>query len=166
MSFLRIGYLTSFLPIETIRQMKMVDIGSGNNIFYNVSKTVFKEAYAYDVAGESISKESLYSLSWDLVTLFDVLEHFEDIDDLFKINWKYAFISFPETPKVNSWEELKTWRHFKPNEHIWCLNKEGVTQWFNDNNCLVLGVSHFEDLIRVRWNPDLPNITSMVIERS
>jgi hypothetical protein len=100
-----------------------------------------------------------------MVVLSDVLEHFNDIDDLFTMKWRYAFISYPETPKVETWEQLKGWRHFKPDEHIWCLNKEGMRRWMYDHGSTVIATSHFEDSIRKRWDDQIPNITSFLIER-
>ncbi len=68
-----------------------------------------------------------------MIVLSDVLEHFADIEGLFEMSWDYAFISYPETPKVNTQEELEEWKHFKPNEHIWCLNLDGMVKWINGN---------------------------------
>ena len=164
MSYLRLGWISNFLSIPQMKSMNVVDIGCGNRCFLNCVTNSFKNVYGYDVAGESISKHDLYTLEWDLIVLSDVLEHFEDINDLFKMKWKYAFISYPETPVTDSIEELSKWKHFKPDEHLWCLNEEGMKAWLGNNNCNVLGISNFEDIIRSRWDETLPNITSFFIE--
>ena len=166
MSYLRLGWLTSFFTFEQMRQMSIVDVGCGNSCFAQCAENVFGKVAKYDVVGESITKEQLYDTDWDIVVLSDVLEHFEDINDLFKMRWKYCFISFPETPVVNNWEQLVTWRHFKPNEHLWCLNRNGMSEWFIEAGCDVVAISHFEDFIRRRWDPRYPNITTMLVERA
>ena len=166
MSYLRLGMISNYITVDDMSSMSMVDIGCGNGSFVNCCRNKFKNVYGYDVTGDTISENELYSLYWDLIVLSDVLEHFEDINKLFDIKWKYAMISYPETPKVERWEELKSWRHFKPDEHIWCLNKEGIIQWLIDNDCSVLGESNFEDLLRTRWEKTKPNITSLFIKRN
>jgi hypothetical protein len=165
MSFLRLGWLSSVLTVDEMRQMSIVDVGCGNGVFSRSAESMFKSVSKYDVVGESITAEKLYDTAWDIVVLSDVLEHFDNINDLFAIRWRYCFLSFPETPSVNDWHSLKTWRHFKPDEHLWCLNKSGVELWMMDNHCKVITSSNFEDLIRRRWDPLYPNITTMLIRR-
>jgi hypothetical protein len=165
MSFLRLGWLASVFNYDGMKKMNMVDIGCGNGSFAKCAEKLFKTVSKYDVAGDSITKDQLYDTEWDLIVLSDVLEHFDDINDLFKLKFKYAFISYPETPKVDMWEELKTWRHFKPNEHIWCLNNAGMHMWLWDNKCSVVSSSNFEDYIRTRWDESKPNITSLLIKK-
>lgn len=151
MSYLRLGYLLSCLndnEIKNIKNWKMCDVGSGNGIFKKVCKGFFKYASEYDLSGDTISKQELEETEWDIIFLTDVLEHFYDINDLFKIKFNYLFLSFPETPKVDSLDELKNWKHFKPNEHIWCLNFLGIEKWLNKNGYSVLQSGNPEDLIR------------------
>ncbi len=165
MSYLRIGWLASFLPYSVLKKMTVVDIGSGNGTFVRVGQSVFGSCCGFDVQGESITREELYGTHWDMVVLSDVLEHFEDIEDLFKMKWEFAFISFPETPLVQDQDQLRGWRHFKPNEHLWCLNVAGMVQWFESHECKVLGRSNVEDLIRTRWDEGKPNISSLLVGR-
>jgi len=165
MSYLRIGWLASHFRYEMLRKMKVVDIGSGNGTFVNVGESVFGSCVGFDLSGESISKDELDSTEWDLVVLSDVLEHFEDIEDLFKLKWSYAFVSFPETPKVADAEDLIGWRHFKPNEHLWCLNFTGMQKWFSDHGCRFINGSNVEDIIRRRWDDKCPNISTILVSR-
>lgn len=166
MSYLRLGWLSAYIGFEQLRDMTMVDVGCGNSCFATCAEKFVKIVAKYDVVGDSISKDKLHSTEWDIVVLSDVLEHFVNIDDLFELKWRYCFISFPETPSVSNLSELAGWRHFKPNEHIWCLNAEGMAKWFNNNKCAVVAMSNFEDEIRTRWAPDKPNITTMLVRRN
>jgi len=166
MSFLRLGWVTSFFDFEEIRSMEVVDVGCGNGTFVKSCSNIFGNVYGYDVAGESISEERLYGKAWDLAILSDVLEHFDDIEDLFKINWKYCMLSFPEVPPVEKFSELMSWRHFKPNEHIYYLYTEGVRRWVGKRpEVSVLGQSNFEDLLRTRWDKRKVNITTLLLKR-
>ena len=97
MAWLRLGSLFTVLNknINELSTWKICDVGSGNGCFIKEAKKVFNYACNYDLSGESITQEELYSTKWDIIFLTDVLEHFEDINDLFKISFKYLFISFP-----------------------------------------------------------------------
>lgn len=165
MSYLRIGYFLNFInnkELKNLKNWKMCDVGSGNGIFAKICKKFFGYSAEYDLSGNTISKDELEGTKWDLIVLTDVLEHYYDIEDLFRINFKYLFLSFPETPNVSNLEELSLWKHFKPNEHIYCLNKDGMIKWFEEHNCEVLGCGNPEDLIR-KSERDI-NITTMIIK--
>lgn len=157
MVYLRLGWLAAHLGCFEMKNMTAVDIGAGNGNFVRYGKNKFKNLYSYDITGNTISQETLENTIWDLVVLTDTLEHFDDINKLFNLNWKYAFISFPETPKVLVWEELMDWKHFKPDEHIWCLNMNGMIQWLSDNGCEIMAKGNPEDLIRTNKDKDKEN---------
>ncbi len=164
MSFLRIGWLSGFFGCG-LKNMTVVDVGSGNGSFVKAGQPIFKKICGYDVAGESITESELLNTPWDLAVFSDVIEHMPDIAYIFTIPWRFAFISFPETPKVQDQSQLHGWRHYKPDEHVWCLNADGMEKFVEDNGCVVIERANFEDLIRVRWNQDHPNISSMLIAR-
>lgn len=167
MCWLRLGFLASYLSPSTFKQLKVCDVGSGNGIFVNKFKHLFKYLCGYDLSGESISKEELYNNLWDVIFLTDVLEHFENIEDLFKMKWKYLFLSFPETPaNCKTQQQLEQWKHYKPNEHIWCLNIFGIKKWFEDHNCKVVRSNDLEDLIRTPQNNVEVNITTMIVKNN
>jgi len=168
MSYLRLGWLSASISYDKLSAMKAVDIGSGNGVFVDCASAILGEIHGYDLCGKSISREDLMSTSWDLVILSDVLEHYDDIAELFDMKWEYAMISFPETPSVVNFGELKSWRHFKPNEHIYHLDLQGMKEWLTNTEpgIQVVRCGHFEDHIRKRWDENLPNITTMLIHRT
>lgn len=166
MSYLRLGWISSFFRSEEISKMNVVDIGCGNGVFVRCSSGKFGRIVGYDVVGDSISKDELYNTVWDMIILSDVLEHFDDIEDLFKIKWKFCMLSFPETPDVGTFEELRKWRHFKPNEHLYYLTAPKVRKWLESHiGVKVIGISNFEDLIRKRWDSSKTNISSIMTKR-
>lgn len=165
MSWLRLGWLSSHISYEGLKDMSVVDIGSGNGTFVREASTVFKEVEAYDLTGDSIGEEELYGRHWDLVVLSDVLEHYDDIDKFWDLDFEFAMVSFPETPDPTKFD-LNIWRHFKPDEHIYCLNSDRFLVWVLKHNCEVIAESNFEDILRKRWDPDLPNISTFLIRRN
>lgn len=165
MSWLRIGWLISNLRYSVVKKMNVVDIGSGNGCFISESKDVFKRIVPYDLCGESITKKELYQTHWDMIIMSDVLEHYKDIDDLWKLKFNFAFISFPEFPQGIIDKEIKKWRHWKPNEHIYNLTLLQFVKWIYKNNCITISCGHPEDLIRKRWNELKPNISTILFQR-
>ena len=164
MVWLRLGWLSSHIPHEKLRAFKVVDIGSGNGTFVKEARKakVFASIAPYDLTGETIDDVRLYSESWDLVVMSDVLEHYEYIDDLWLLNFKYALISFPEAPGGIPLEE---WRHYKPDEHIYCLNAKGFAEWVQDNKSCVIAKGCPEDMLRKRWDSKKVNITTVLIKK-
>ena len=156
MSWLRLGFFLGSTECclkdkyRDYSNWRVCDVGCGNGTFKREASKVFGTVCGYDIVGDSISKEELYKTRWNAVFLTDVLEHFQDINDLFKINTDLIYLSFPECPEVSNWEELKAWRHFKPNEHLWMLNCKGVNRWLIDNKFTPLSPcsGYPEDVIR------------------
>ena len=148
MVHLRMGFLMSVFRPEALANMRAVDIGSGNGAFVKTAGRAFGALKPYDLAGESITRKELEDTEWDLICLTDVLEHMWDIEDLFKLKWHYCYISIPETPPLHSWEDLKGWRHYKPDEHVWMLNERGLCTWLQRRGCGIMRVGNPEDIIR------------------
>jgi hypothetical protein len=161
MAWLRLGWLSALIPYEELRDFNVVDIGAGNNCFVREAEKVFKRIVPYDLTGESIADTELYSTVWDLLVMSDVLEHYQDIDDLWELQFKYALISYPETPDI----DLERWRHYKPNEHIYCLNRPDFYRWVMGHGYYVVASGSPEDILRHRWDPDFVNITTVLIKR-
>ena len=166
MAYLRIGWLSAHIPYTQLKTARIVDIGSGAGVMVDVLAQICAVVKNYDLCGSSITLEELQNTSWDIVVLNDVLEHYDDIAALFKLSWRYAFLSFPETPDVLNFDELTKWRHFKPNEHIYHLHAAGMHDWVAQFDARVVACSHFEDILRTRWDANLPNITTMLISRA
>lgn len=161
MSWLRLGWLIAHLGYQA-SGFNVVDVGSGNGSFVQEGKKAFTRCVSYDLCGKSITEGELYSTDWDLVVLSDVLEHFHNIDDLWKMKFRYAFISFPEMPLDL---DVTEWRHYKPDEHIYMLTLEKVVKWAEVHGYNVLAKGCPEDFIRTRWDNRDVNISSVLLSR-
>lgn len=161
MSWLRLGWLSAHIPFEEMREFNVVDIGAGNNCFVREGSSVFKRVVPYDLSGESIPDTKLYSTPWDLIVMSDVLEHYHNIDDLWELQFKYAMISYPETPNM----DLTRWRHYKPNEHIYCLNRKDFCKWVVKHGYEVVAMGSPEDMLRKRFDFNLINITTVLLKK-
>jgi hypothetical protein len=158
MSYLRLGWLSSHIPYEELREFTAVDVGSGNGEFAKCAKNHLRRVCEYDLAGDSISREELLEFPWDLAVFSD---------EFVEIPWRYAMVSFPQTPEFDSFEEMREWRHFKPNEHLWYMTGDGFVEWASTKipNLEVVGQSFFEDMIRTRWDYHKPNISTVLLKR-
>jgi len=167
MSYLRLGWLSANIPHEELRDFLVVDIGSGNGEFAKCASSHFKRIYEYDLVGETISKEELMNTNWDLAVFSDVVEHYPDLNEFIEVPWRYAMVSFPETPEFANFEEMKKWRHFKPNEHLWYMTGTGFVDWASTKipNLEVINQGCFEDMIRTRWDSGKQNISTTLLKR-
>ena len=166
MSWLRLGYLFSAIQPDVCRSFKCVDVGSGNGCFAKEASRFFTNGVMeYDLSGNTISDDELYGTEWDLIFLTDVLEHYHDIEDLFKIPFRNVFLSFPETPCVSDLNQLSGWRHFRPDEHIWYLNASCVKKWLADHGCMILSCGSPEDAIRKPPEGFGVNISTVIARR-
>lgn len=162
MSWLRMGFLLSVVPPSECLAGAACDVGSGNGCFAKTVGKCFGRMCEYDVAGESISREELLGTKWKVLFLTDVLEHFVDIEDLFGMRFEYLFLSFPETPKVDDYRLLRSWRHYKPDEHIWMLNADGMARWLAVHGCSTMACGNPEDAIRRPQEGFGRNISTLV----
>lgn len=164
---IRFGWLSSFLSYEEMQNMSAMDYGCGSGEMKKNIGSFFMNFYEYDINYENgLTYHETCNNNFDIIFVMDVIEHIDDINFIFnKLNWKYAMISFPETPSIDKMEDLYKWRHFKPNEHIWCLNQIGFKKMLTNLNVNVIGFSNFEDNIRVRWDKNKPNISTFLLKR-
>ena len=106
---------------------------------------------------------------WDLVAMFDVLEHIPDLSFLERLDTKHLALAVPYC----RWKELgdegddwlRNWRMLLPNEHLHHFDQASLVALLAHYgfNCLTL--NSFEDGIRLRPGEDGPNIISGFFER-
>jgi hypothetical protein len=56
-------------------------------------------------------------VEFDLISLFDSLEHFPDFAPVRKMRAQNVIVSIPNTPSILL-STPRSWRHFKPGEHL------------------------------------------------
>ncbi len=162
MAWLRLGWLAAHIPYDVMSGFTAVDIGAGNGTFVAEASKVFKRCAPYDLRGDSITDKELYHTDWDLIVMSDVLEHYHDINDLWSLSFEWGMISFPETPQDYP---LESWRHYKPNEHIYCMTAAAFAVWVGKHGYKVVAAGCPEDMIRRRWDDSRVNISTFLIRR-
>jgi len=131
MSFLRIGFI-----VGIVRSFSTVlDIGYGNADFlalWQQWKSWNIEPWGFDVSGfplpegckQATEREALRGgRKWDVVTFFDSLEHFRDLDFLHEMQARHVVVTAPWCHYDRLGEEwFGQWKHRRPGEHIHHFN--------------------------------------------
>lgn len=102
--------------------------------------------------------------SWDLVAMFDVLEHIPDLGFLARLQARHLAIAVPHC----RWRELgadgdawfRTWRMRLPNEHLHHFDRQSLVALLAHHGFECVTLNGFEDGIRLRPGEGGPNILS------
>ena len=122
----------------------------GTNIEYVVT-AIGKNNFLFVNSEGAERIDSLdYSVHYDVVTFFDSLEHFDDINWISNINCDYIVISVPYCHYLDTMDDkdLINWKHLKPNEHLYHFNIKSLISHFSVNGYEPISMSNIEDSIR------------------
>lgn len=161
-SFLRLGYIASILKDDS----KVLDIGYGDGEFIRALRKCGVDAIGYDVHSDSLGVPTVSDLSgkYDVVTLYDALEHVENLETILKINTEYFIVTVPNFLLNQSDDQIRNWKHYKPNEHLHYFTEASILALFrrHDFDCLL--VHNVEDLIRTK-NGQNANTMTYIFKR-
>jgi hypothetical protein len=164
-SHLRLGYILGSInePINSI-----LDIGYGNGAFLKTCKKSISNCYGFDVTNYNVPEGITFVNDWlnqeaDVVTFFDVLEHFEDPYIIKNLKTKYIVISVPWCHYTSD-EWFKNWKHRRPNEHLWFFNEKSIHNFAEAIGCKVLNYKNLEDVIRSSMD-GLENILTFTLQK-
>lgn len=165
MSHLRLGYIVGSIGHVPY---SLIDIGYGNGAFLKACAGVVEHCYGYDVSGYPLPEHASWAEDWrtrpvDVITFFDVLEHFEDPYFLRDLQANYVVISVPWCHYVDD-EWFANWKHRRPNEHLWFFNSSSMRNFANATGYTVRNMTHLEDAIRPSPNA-LPNILTVTLQK-
>jgi len=164
-SHLRLGYL-----LGAIKQIpnSILDVGYGNGDFLNTCHKIIPNCYGNDISSYPVPKgckfvKNILDKEYDVVCFFDVLEHFEDIEIIKKIKTKYLYISLPWCHNFSpKW--LLSWKHLRPNEHLWHFNEKSLIKFCNRMGYKLICSSNIEDIVRSTDKP-YKNILSCIFKK-
>jgi hypothetical protein len=168
LGFLRLGFLIGSLGIIPD---SILDVGYGNGDFLKAATLAIKKCYGTDLVQTPLPNNVTFlkfndaiQLEYDVITFFDSLEHFENIDFVKDLKCKYIFITLPWCHYIdNDWFE--NWKHRKPDEHLWHFDKNAMLIFFREHGyeCVNIGCP-FEDTIR-KDNNYTPNILTGIFKK-
>ena len=152
----------------------VLEIGYGTGTFVEAAQiTGVKNCVGFDIAEYPLPDgvkfmawdEALES-KWDLVAMFDVLEHIPDLNFLGQLKAKHVAIAVP----FCRWKELgddwfRDWRMLLPNEHLHHFDEVSLVALMDHYGFNCVTVNTFEDGIRLREGETGPNILSAFFEK-
>lgn len=165
MSGIRLGYLIS--SINKIPE-SILDVGYGNGDFLSLCSESNIKCYGNDISGYQLPPnvdfvDNIFNNYYEVISFFDVLEHFEEIDFIKNLNCKYIFISVPWCHNFND-EWFKNWKHRREDEHLWHFNEKSTVNFFEEMGYKLLSKSNVEDTIR-KSTDDNENILTCIFEK-
>ena len=149
----------------------ILDIGYGSGSFLKYCAKMGVKAFGNDICKYKMPPWTMFAelddTSYDVITMFDTLEHFHDVSFLDVIKPKYLVITVPWLPH-RRWagEQFQNWKHRKPNEHIRHFDIQSLKCFIESYGYNMMYVSNIEDRIR---RPDNiyghPNILTEIFKR-
>ena len=150
----------------------VLEIGYGTGTFIEAAEiTGVADCAGYDIAHyplpdnvRFVEWEDALAREWDLVAMFDVLEHIPDLSFLARLRARHLALAVPYC----RWREFGTagddwfrdWRMLLPNEHLHHFDRESLTALFAHHGFHCVSLNTFEDGIRLRPGETGPNILS------
>lgn len=126
LNLLRLGMIAPYIP--DTRRCSLLDYGCGAGTFLDYAYEFFQTSHGVDI-NPNIKKPSIFktipkNIKYDIVTMFDVIEHFENPIEVLKQIAKsmpkggHIIIATPNFSQCIVNNSLGNWRHYKPKEHL------------------------------------------------
>lgn len=157
---LRLGYI-----IGSLGRLpeSLLDVGYGNGDFLESCRGSVPFLFgndiqpAYPLPSDISFVEDITSVEVDVITFFDSLEHFPDIEFVKDLQCSYAIISLPWCTNGSDDEWFSSWKHRKPDEHLYHFDHKSLTQFMDRQGYDLVNYCNLEDKIRQDVNLT-PNI--------
>ena len=163
-SYLRLGYIVGsigHLPESVL------DVGYGAGVFLDACSKENIDTYGHDISGWPVPTGTTFvediKGSYEVITFFDSLEHMEDIEFVKDLNAKYVCISVPDCHYFSD-EWFDTWKHRKPDEHLWHFNETSLKKFMDRMGYDVINTCNVEDITRENGE-DYTNILTGVFKK-
>ena len=156
----------------------VLEIGYGTGTFVEAAKiTGVADCAGYDIARfplpdgvRFVDWDEALASSWELVAMFDVLEHIPDLGFLDRLQAHWLAIAVPYC----RWRELgadgdawfRAWRMRLPHEHLHHFDPVSLSKLLAHSGFECVTLNCFEDGIRLRPGETGPNILSGFFRKS
>jgi len=164
---LRLGYIigsTGRIPTS------LLDVGYGNGDFLETCRNLIPKLYGNDIEPayplqEGITfAQNITDVEVDVITFFDSLEHFHDIEWVKDLKCNYAVINLPWCTRGEDDAWFCAWKHRKPNEHIYHFNEHSLQTFMSRQGYKLINYCNIEDKVRVDVNLS-PNILTACFKK-
>jgi hypothetical protein len=159
---------TNYLNYGNKKINSILDIGYGNGDFLKECSKIIKDCNGYDVSPYPLEEpiktvSNMFNRYYDIITFWDSLEHFENLDFVQNLKCNMICISMPychwKNDKDDEW--FKNWKHRKPDEHLYHFNPSSLNSYMESMGykCLMIN-SNIEEIVRQNKNEPKQNIFS------
>jgi hypothetical protein len=164
---LRLGYI-----IGSIGKIpsSLMDVGYGNGDFLNSCKDFIPRLYGNDIQPAYPLKDGIQFVGditkqeVEVITFFDSLEHFPDIEWVKELKCNYVIISLPWCYNGRDDEWFQNWKHKKPDEHLYHFNEKSLKKFMKRQGFKMINYCNLEDKIRIDKNLS-PNILTACFKK-
>tara|TARA_R110000824_G_scaffold12226_7_gene53565 strand:- start:3047 stop:3736 length:690 start_codon:yes stop_codon:yes gene_type:complete len=182
LGFMRAGYINGYLQSHLKRPVKSIlEFGYGSGSFLDAAKKSGIEScngtdiqhFPLPDGCSFLNRKEVFDGTFDVVAMFDVLEHIETLQFLELLKTKYLFLTVPlckynsilGSEKANEWFEY--WRMRRPNEHIHHFDEESLVFKMAEYGYRVApdSLTYMENPIRLREGESGHNVFTMIFER-
>lgn len=140
--------------VKQIKAKYVLDYGSGPG-WFRVFRPEGIEVDTYDI--EPWPQTGITRKRYDLVTLWDVLEHFKSVEELERILDFSRNIALT-VPILEGKQDLREWKHFKPGEHHFYYSEHTLKALFANYGYQPIKTGYPE-------NPPRSGIFSVIFQR-
>lgn len=152
-------------------RFNVLDVGFGTGAFLREmhARDPYLIVCGYDVSPYPAPKcvtvtPNWIDREWDVVTFFDSLEHFADLDWLSRLRAARVIVSVPWYHPQKGEEWFAKWKHRRPGEHLWHFTPETLSRTMARAGLWPVYLGRPEDVVR-KGDDDLPNILTMGFRR-
>lgn len=137
----------------------LLDVGYGNGGFLHTAKEIVPNLYGYDIVKTqglcpSIEVvEDMTSRHYEVITFFDSLEHIPDIEFMKDLDCDYVVISLPWYHEDFGDYWFETWKHRKPDEHLWHFSDKSLVKFMTRMGYDTVSITNTEDTTRNNYEP-------------
>ena len=132
-----------------------MDVGYGNGDFLDSCSDFISKLYgndiqpAYPLKDGIIFVDNITEQEVEVITFFDSLEHFDDIEWVKDLKCQYVIISLPWCYNGLDDKWFLNWKHRKPDEHLYHFNEISLEAFMNRQGFELVNFCNIEDKIRI-----------------
>lgn len=126
----------AILRRQASRGWSVLDIGAGSGTFVRMAVSAGYYARGYDIMANSQQMLKSHGLfdefehlgGYDVVTMWDSLEHFEDPQTVMQsiARGSLLLVSIPIFARL---EQIRKSKHYRPGEHLYYFTLDGLIDW-------------------------------------